>query len=87
MSLKVDGRTLQSGSTRDHAVRRRRSRRYLSALQALEPGDIIATGTPAGVAGMHKPPAWLQPGSTVEVEVEGLGRLTNPIIEGPAPDA
>ena len=36
----------------------------------LEPGDIIATGTPAGVAGLHKPPAWLKPGSTVEVEVE-----------------
>jgi 2,4-didehydro-3-deoxy-L-rhamnonate hydrolase len=39
------------------------------------------------VAGLHEPPAWLKPGSTVEVEVEGLGRLTNPITEGPAPDA
>jgi 2,4-didehydro-3-deoxy-L-rhamnonate hydrolase len=36
---------------------------------------------------MHKPPAWLKPGSTVEVEVEGLGRLHNPIFEGLAPDA
>jgi 2,4-didehydro-3-deoxy-L-rhamnonate hydrolase len=87
VSLKVDGRTLQSGSTRDMLFDVADLVSYLSALQVLEPGDIIATGTPAGVAGLHKPPAWLRPGSTVEVEVEGLGRLHNPIIEGPAPDA
>ncbi len=87
VSLKVDGLTLQSGSTRDMLFGVADLICYLSGLQALEPGDIIATGTPAGVAGMHKPPAWLKPGSTVEVEVEGLGRLTNPITEGPASDA
>jgi 2-keto-4-pentenoate hydratase/2-oxohepta-3-ene-1,7-dioic acid hydratase in catechol pathway len=58
----------------------------LSQQTTLEPGDVIATGTPAGVAAMHKPPAWLQPGSTVSVRVEGLGHLVNPLIEGPAPD-
>ena len=47
----------------------------------LEPGDVIATGT-AGVAAMHTPPAWLAPGSTVTVELEGLGRLVNPIAAG-----
>jgi 2,4-diketo-3-deoxy-L-fuconate hydrolase len=87
VSLKVDGRVLQSGSTRDMLFDVADLVSYLSTLQVLEPGDIIATGTPAGVAGLHKPPAWLKPGSTVEVEVEGLGRLQNPIIEGPAPDA
>jgi 2,4-diketo-3-deoxy-L-fuconate hydrolase len=87
VSLKVDGRTLQFGSTRNMLFGVADLISHLSHLQALEPGDIIATGTPAGVAGMHKPPAWLKPGSTVEVEVEGLGRLTNPITEGPAPDA
>jgi len=87
VSLKVDGRTLQSGSTKDMLFGVADLICYLSGLHALEPGDIIATGTPAGVAGLHKPPAWLRPGSTVEVEVEGLGRLTNPITEGPAPDA
>ena len=87
VSLKVDGRTLQSGSTRDMLFDVADLVSYLSALQPLEPGDIIATGTPAGVAALHKPPAWLKPGSIVEVEVEGLGRLKNPIIEGPAPDA
>jgi len=87
VSLKVDGRTRQFGSTRDMLFNVADLVSYLSGLQALEPGDIIATGTPAGVAGLHTPPAWLKPGSTVEVEVEGLGRLTNPITEGPAPDA
>ena len=87
VTLKVDGRTLQSGSTRTMLFDVADLVAHLSTLQVLEPGDIIATGTPAGVAAMHKPPAWLQPGSTVEVEVEGLGRLHNPIIEGPAPDA
>ena len=87
VTLKVDGHMMQSGSTRDMLFGVADLICYLSARQPLEPGDIIATGTPAGVAGMHKPPAWLKPGSTVEVEVEGLGRLTNPITEGPAPDA
>jgi 2,4-didehydro-3-deoxy-L-rhamnonate hydrolase len=60
---------------------------WLSHRGPLEPGDIIATGTPAGVAAMHKPPAWLKPGSTVVATVERLGQLTNPITEGPAFDA
>ncbi|MDI4233984.1 fumarylacetoacetate hydrolase family protein [Bradyrhizobium sp. Arg237L] len=87
VTLKVDGRTLQSGSTANMLFNVADLVSYLSRQQALEPGDIVATGTPAGVAGLHKPPAWLRPGSTAEVEVEGLGRLQNPIIEGPAPDA
>jgi 2-keto-4-pentenoate hydratase/2-oxohepta-3-ene-1,7-dioic acid hydratase in catechol pathway len=87
VSLKVDGRMLQFGSTADMLFNVADLVSYLSRQQALEPGDIIATGTPAGVAGLHKPPAWLKPGSVVEAEVEGLGRLQNPIIEGPAPDA
>jgi 2,4-diketo-3-deoxy-L-fuconate hydrolase len=86
VSLKVDGRTLQSGSTQNMLFDVADLVSYLSALQVLEPGDIIATGTPAGVAALHTPPAWLKPGSTVEVEVEGLGRLHNQIFEGPAPN-
>jgi 2-keto-4-pentenoate hydratase/2-oxohepta-3-ene-1,7-dioic acid hydratase in catechol pathway len=45
----------------------------------LEPGDVIATGTPAGVGAYRDPPAWLQPGDVVRVEVEGLGTLENPV--------
>jgi 2-keto-4-pentenoate hydratase/2-oxohepta-3-ene-1,7-dioic acid hydratase in catechol pathway len=87
VSLKVDGRILQFGSTADMLFDVADLVCYLSRQQILEPGDIIATGTPAGVAGLHKPPAWLKPGSTVIAEVEGLGRLQNPIVEGPAFDA
>jgi 2-keto-4-pentenoate hydratase/2-oxohepta-3-ene-1,7-dioic acid hydratase in catechol pathway len=87
VTLKVDGVTMQSGSTRDMLFGVADLICYLSARQPLQPGDIIATGTPAGVAGMHKPPAWLKLGSLVEVEVQNLGRLINPITEGPAPDA
>ena len=46
----------------------------------LVPGTVIATGTPAGVAAMKTPPSWLKAGSVMTVEIEGLGRLTNPII-------
>ncbi len=87
VSLKVDGHPLQSGSTKNMLFDVADLVAYLSTLQVLEPGDIIATGTPAGVAALHKPPAWLKPGSTVEVEVEGLGRLHNPIIERPVAHA
>ena len=84
VSLTVDGKQLQRGSTKDMLFGVADLVSWLSHRGALEPGDVIATGTPAGVAALHKPPAWLRPGSTVEVQVEGLGRLTNPIIEGPA---
>lgn len=87
VTLRVDGLLMQCGSTRDMLFGIADLIFFLSAQQPLEPGDVIASGTPAGVAGMHKPPAWLKPGSTVEVEVEKLGRLINPITEGPAPDA
>ena len=47
----------------------------------LEPGDLIATGTPSGVAHARKPPAWMKAGDTVEVEVEEIGVLANPIVD------
>ena len=49
----------------------------LSEHVTLEPGDVIATGTPAGVGFARNPPVWMQPGDVVEVEIEGLGVLTN----------
>jgi 2-keto-4-pentenoate hydratase/2-oxohepta-3-ene-1,7-dioic acid hydratase in catechol pathway len=46
----------------------------------LEPGDMIATGTPSGVAHARTPPAWMKAGDTVEVEVERIGILRNPVV-------
>jgi 2-keto-4-pentenoate hydratase/2-oxohepta-3-ene-1,7-dioic acid hydratase in catechol pathway len=50
----------------------------------LEPGDVIATGTPSGVGYARKPPLFLAPGMTVEVEVEGIGVLRNTVADGPS---
>ena len=57
---------------------------YLSAGFTLEPGDVVFTGTPAGVGGARRPPEFLKPGDTVRVEISGLGVLTNPVAEEPA---
>jgi len=53
--------------------------RYISAAITLEPGDIIATGTPDGVGVFRKPPVFLESGDVMEVEIEGLGVLRNRI--------
>ena len=52
---------------------------YLSAGTTLEPGDVIATGTPGGVGDSRKPPRYLREGDEVEVEVSGVGTLSNPV--------
>lgn len=54
----------------------------LSAFMTLEPGDVIVSGTPAGVGMAHKPPLWMRPGDRVEVEIGGLGTLSNRIVGG-----
>ena len=54
---------------------------YMSRLQMLRPGDVIATGTPGGVGSRREPPLWLKAGDRVEVEVEGIGVLGNPVID------
>ena len=53
---------------------------YLSSVMTLEPGDVIATGTPAGVGAARNPKRWLRAGETVRVEIEGLGALENPVV-------
>lgn len=55
---------------------------FLSHSFTLEPGDVILTGTPPGVGSARKPPVWLKPGDVVAIEVEGLGRLENPVSAG-----
>ena len=80
--LDIDGRLLQNGSTRTMLFDIADLISYISHRMPLEPGDIIAAGTPAGVAAMHQPPAWLAPGTTVTIEVGRLGRLANPVQLG-----
>jgi len=53
---------------------------YCSIWTQLEPGDVIVTGTPGGVGAGRKPPLWMKPGDTIEVEILGLGTLRNPVL-------
>ena len=53
---------------------------YLSQVFTLEPGDLIFTGTPPGVGIARKPPVFLKAGDVVEVEIDGLGTLRNPVV-------
>ena len=54
---------------------------YCSSFTWLEPGDVIATGTPGGVGAKRTPPLWMKPGDVVEVEIERLGTLRNPVAD------
>ncbi|HEY7818913.1 MAG TPA: fumarylacetoacetate hydrolase family protein [Vicinamibacteria bacterium] len=54
---------------------------YLSTVYELRPGDVISTGTPGGVGSKRKPPRFLRAGDRVEVEISGVGRLSNPIVD------
>jgi len=55
----------------------------LSTVCTLEPGDIISTGTPAGVGGAFRPPRFLIPGDVVRIEIDGIGHIENPVIDEP----
>jgi 2-keto-4-pentenoate hydratase/2-oxohepta-3-ene-1,7-dioic acid hydratase in catechol pathway len=54
----------------------------ISVAMTLEPGDVIITGTPGGVGAARKPPVFMQPGDVFEVEIEGMGVLSNPVQDG-----
>jgi 2-keto-4-pentenoate hydratase/2-oxohepta-3-ene-1,7-dioic acid hydratase in catechol pathway len=56
---------------------------YLSTVFTLEPGDIISTGTPAGVGMSFDPPRWLVAGDVVRIDIDGIGTLTNPVVAEP----
>lgn len=79
--LEMDDRVLQDGNTADLIFDIPALVSHLSRSHGLVAGDVIATGTPAGVAAMRTPPAWIQPGATLKASVAGLGTLINPVIE------
>ena len=80
IQLTIDGEVLQSSNTRHLIFSVPQLIADLSAVMTLEPGDLISTGTPAGVGGARTPRRWLRPGETVRVEIEGLGVLENPVV-------
>jgi 2-keto-4-pentenoate hydratase/2-oxohepta-3-ene-1,7-dioic acid hydratase in catechol pathway len=80
----VNGELRQDASTKDLIFDPAALIEHLSTAFTLEPGDLISTGTPAGVAVAMKPPRWLVPGDVVRVEVEGVGVIENRVIAEPA---
>jgi 2-keto-4-pentenoate hydratase/2-oxohepta-3-ene-1,7-dioic acid hydratase in catechol pathway len=84
---RVDGSVRQDGSTADMIFDVATLIAYISDAFTLEPGDIILTGTPSGVAMGQSPAPWLQPGQLCEVEIPGIGSIANRIVaEEPAKD-
>ncbi|MGX9938210.1 fumarylacetoacetate hydrolase family protein [Advenella kashmirensis] len=79
ITLDANGVRLQDSSTGQMLFRIEELIEFISAQMPLEPGDIIATGTPAGVAANHEPPAWLKPGMSLSIGIEKLGVLRNKV--------
>ena len=77
---RVNGATLQDGHTGDMSFRVPFLIAFISASMTLEPGDVIATGTPDGIGSAQTPPVLLQPGDVIECEVDGLGAQRNPVV-------
>jgi 2-keto-4-pentenoate hydratase/2-oxohepta-3-ene-1,7-dioic acid hydratase in catechol pathway len=82
IETRVNGVTVQHSSTANMVFSVAALVSQLSAVMTLEPGDIIATGTPGGIGGAQDPPRFLKDGDVVEVEIERLGCLRNPVVTG-----
>ncbi|MCE3249327.1 MAG: 5-oxopent-3-ene-1,2,5-tricarboxylate decarboxylase, partial [Geminicoccaceae bacterium] len=78
---RLNGELLQDGNTADMVFPVPRIVALLSQVMTLEPGDVIATGTPSGVGHARRPPLWMKPGDVVTCEIDGIGTLSNPIVD------
>lgn len=76
---RVNGRTVQDDTTANMIASFSRLIAYISSITTLEPGDVIASGTPTGAGAKLDPPLWLKDGDVIEVEVDGVGILRNPV--------
>jgi 2-keto-4-pentenoate hydratase/2-oxohepta-3-ene-1,7-dioic acid hydratase in catechol pathway len=79
--LRLNGQTMQDSNTRQMIFKASELLAYISQVVTLEPGDLIFTGTPPGVGLARKPPVFLKDGDVVEVEIEKLGVLRNPVVQ------
>ncbi len=76
---RLNGQVMQHANTRDMIVPVAETVALLTECLTLEPGDLLVMGTPAGVGHARKPPVWMKDGDTIEIEIEGIGVLSNPI--------
>lgn len=79
IETRVSGETLQSSNTSELVFSVPQLVAWISQGCTFEPGDVILTGTPAGVGAARTPPRWLQDGDVVEITIEGVGTLRNPV--------
>jgi len=83
LRCEVDGEPMQEARTSDLLFRPADIVSYVSTITTLEPGDLISTGTPAGVGAGRQPPVFLQPGQVVRTTIEGLGEMVNECVRLP----
>lgn len=76
---RLNGQVMQSANTRDMVFGVARTIALLSESLTLEPGDVIVMGTPGGVGYARTPPVWMKAGDTIEIEIESIGVLSNPV--------
>jgi 2-keto-4-pentenoate hydratase/2-oxohepta-3-ene-1,7-dioic acid hydratase in catechol pathway len=81
IKLALNGQTMQDSNTDQLIFGVPRLIEFLSESITLEPGDVIATGTPPGVGFARNPPVFLKPGDEMQVLIEGMGGLGNPVVE------
>ena len=85
LTTRVNGQVVQQDNTDQMIFSVAQAVSFLSQLMTLEPGDIIATGTPSGVGFKRTPPLFLKDGDITEVEIEGIGKISNPVRHAKVP--
>lgn len=80
LETRLNGQVMQSADTADMVYDVAEAVAYVTQAMTLLPGDLVVMGTPAGVGMARRPPLWMKPGDVVEVEIEGVGLLSNPIV-------
>jgi 2-keto-4-pentenoate hydratase/2-oxohepta-3-ene-1,7-dioic acid hydratase in catechol pathway len=81
LSLKVNGRLMQDRTNEDWCFPLPRLLEWLTMGTTLEPGDVVTTGTPAGIGFFRQPQVFLRPGDLCELEISGIGKLVNPVVK------
>jgi 2,4-diketo-3-deoxy-L-fuconate hydrolase len=82
VSSRLNGNQMQDSPTSEMLFTPGRLLEFLTRLVTIEPGDVVTTGTPAGVGCFRDPPVYLKPGDEVTVAVDRIGELTNPVVAG-----
>ena len=78
---RLNGQVMQSANTADMVFGVARTIALLSETLTLEPGDVLVMGTPGGVGYARNPPVWMKAGDTIEIDIEGIGLLSNPVTD------